>query len=58
MLYDHDINLMKKMIKMTTDCEVGAIFTKDQGVISYVHILKNVQAPKNCLVNSITVKKL
>lgn len=38
-LYDHDINLMKKIVKIAADCNVDAIIAMDQAAISYAHSL-------------------
>ncbi len=36
-LYDHDINLMKKIVKTAADSNVDAIIAMDQAAISYAH---------------------
>lgn len=38
-LYDHDINLMKKIVKTAADSKVDAIIAMDQAAISYAHSL-------------------
>ena len=38
-LYDHDINLMKKIVKTAADSNVDAIIAMDQAAISYAHSL-------------------
>lgn len=38
-LYDHDINLMKKIVKTAHDSNVDAIIAMDQAAISYAHSL-------------------
>lgn len=38
-LYDHDINLMKKIVKTAFDSNVDAIIAMDQAAISYAHSL-------------------
>ncbi|MGB0390138.1 MAG: peptidase U32 family protein [Salibacteraceae bacterium] len=38
-LYDHDINLMKKIVKIAANSNVDAIIAMDQAAISYAHSL-------------------